>query len=571
MSNLVNCFTAFDRSIVDIDLPKRFTFPFYYQPHSLSLMAVEELQSYLENQTDWQHDFGFGDNHPSECGKMFGVLVVENSAGEIGYLSAFSGKLADQSLLEYFVPPVFDPFAKDSFFLSGQVQINQINEQISKLQGNSDIAKYSQLIEQLKVKEEFDISALREQMIVDRKERKDKRTDAQSLPENEIKVINDLMSKESIRQKNQLRDLKLYWQEKLANPEAILKRLMDKINLLKHQRKTQSNALQQKLFNHYRFLNISREEKTLSEIFDPLPDRTPPAGSGDCAAPKLLQYAFVHGMKPLTMAEFWWGGAPKSEIRQHKSFYAACQGKCQPILGHMLTGMKVDENPLLVNPAEGKVLEIVFQDDSFLVVNKPSEFLSVPGKNIEDSVYTRIKQQFPEAIGPLIVHRLDMSTSGLMVIALTKRAHKNLQQQFISRMVKKRYLALIDGELTEPSGLINLPLRGDYYDRPRQLVCHQYGKEAETQWQVIEYVLSECNKENSGKKSIQTKVYLSPKTGRTHQLRMHCAHVQGLNMPIVGDDLYGKKANRLHLHAQQLAFFHPITKQWLAFEVDTNF
>ncbi len=565
-----DCFIRFDSVIVNIDLPERFTFPFYYQPHPLSLLAVEELQSYLTNQTAWQHDFGFGANQgaeSSESGKMFGVLVVENSAGEIGYLSAFSGKLADQSVLESFVPPVFDTFAKDSFFLSGQAEINQLNQQVLTLELNKDIAKYSHLIAQLTANAEVEISAHRALMIVGRKERKAKRAAAQNLPENEVKKINDLMSKESIDQKNQLRDLKFYWQEKLASIDVKLKPLTDEINQLKHQRKSQSNALQQKLFNHYRFLNIKGEEKALNEIFDPLPERTPPAGSGDCAAPKLLQYAFAHGLKPLTMAEFWWGGAPKSEIRQHKNFYGACQGKCQPILGHMLDGMKVDDNPLLVNPAEGKSLDIVFQDEAFLVVNKPSEFLSVPGKNIEDSVYSRIKQQFPEAIGPLIVHRLDMSTSGLMVIALTKRANKNLQQQFIARTVKKRYIALIDGELIEQKGVINLPLRGDLYDRPRQLVCHQYGKTAETQWQVIEYVGSE----KSCKNHIQTRVYLSPKTGRTHQLRMHCAHIDGLNMPIVGDDLYGRKANRLHLHAEQLAFFHPITKQWLEFQVDADF
>ena len=563
---MTNCFIPFENATVNIKLPERFTYPFYYQPHPLSLLAVEQLQNYLKIQTAWQHDFGFDASQRSgnaENGKMFGVLVVENQAGEIGYLSTFSGRLADQSVLDNFVPPVFDPFAKDSFFLKGQVKINQLNAQVIMLESNSDIAKYGQIIEPLKAKAEHEIAAHRALMIIGRKERKSKRVAAQNLSISEIKQVNDLMSKESIVQKNQLRDLKLYWQEKLAIVEDKLTPLTDEINQLKYQRKSQSNALQQKLFNHYRFLNITGEHKTLNDIFDPLPERTPPAGSGDCAAPKLLQYAFVHGLKPLTMAEFWWGGAPKSEIRQHKNFYGACQGKCQPILGHMLVGMKVDENPLLVNPAEGKSLDIVFQDDAFLVVNKPSEFLSVPGKNIEDSVYSRIKQQFVEATGSLIVHRLDMSTSGLMVIALTKRAHKNLQQQFIARTVKKRYVALIDGELNEQTGLINLPLRGDLYDRPRQLVCHQYGKAAETQWQVIEHVRSE--------KKVQTRVYLSPKTGRTHQLRMHCAHVDGLNMPIVGDDLYGKKANRLHLHAEQLAFFHPITKQWLEFQVDAGF
>jgi len=333
--------------------------------------------------------------------------------------------------------------------------------------------------------------------------------------------------------------------------------------------------LQKKLFKEYRLLNSAGVEKNVMELFQHAPYPIPPAGTGDCAAPKLLQYAFRHKLKPLAMAEFWWGPAPKSEIRQHKKFYGACSGKCQPILKHMLEGMTLDENPLLVNPALGKTLDIVYQDDDIVVVNKPSEFLSVPGKNIEDSVYLRIKQQFPQATGSLIVHRLDMSTSGLMVLALTKRAQKNLQQQFINRTIKKRYVAVLEGDikemlaLEEEQGEINLPLRGDLEDRPRQLVCFEYGKQARTQWKIIDII--------DGK----TKLYLQPITGRTHQLRMHCAHPKGLNMPILGDDLYGHgsvdshssghNTQRLYLHAQRLTLHHPVTKNMMTFEVEADF
>ena len=294
-------------------------------------------------------------------------------------------------------------------------------------------------------------------------------------------------------------------------------------------------------------------------IFKETPQLTPPAAAGECAAPKLLQYAFENELKPLAMAEFWWGKTPKSAIRKHRQFYPACQGKCQPILGHMLIGMKVDENPLLNNPAKGKKINIIYEDDELLVINKPTEFLSVPGKTIQDSVYERMKIQFPKATGPLIVHRLDMSTSGLMLIAKTKDTHKNLQRQFIKRSVKKRYVALLDGLVNEDHGFIDLPLRLDIDDRPRQLVCYEHGKSAHTKWKVIE------------RKNNQTKIHFYPITGRTHQLRVHSAHSKGLNMPIVGDDLYGKRSNRLHLHAESVEFEHPISKKLMNFQVEAEF
>nr|MBL0710404.1 RNA pseudouridine synthase [Colwellia sp.] len=398
------------------------------------------------------------------------------------------------------------------------------------------------------------------------------------------------LAQQSINDKNTLRDLKHYWAELIEQAQQKLSNLTDDITQLKNQRKRLSIRLQKKIFQEYRLLNSAGIEKDLMEIFQQAPFPMPPAGTGDCAAPKLLQYAFKQQLKPLAMAEFWWGKAPKSEIRQHKKFYGACSGKCQPILTHMLEGMAIDDNPLLVNPALGKSLEIVYQDDAIVVVNKPSEFLSVPGKNIEDSVYLRIKQQFPQATGSLIVHRLDMSTSGLMVLALTKRAQKNLQQQFINRTIKKRYVAILEGDIQEElrqkrlnqaQGDINLPLCGDFNDRPRQRVCFEQGKSAKTQWQIIDTL--------NGK----TKLYLYPETGRTHQLRVHCAHPLGLNMPILGDDLYGgkehggkenrnnnydshsradnKQTQRLHLHAQKLTLSHPITKEVMTFEVTADF
>ncbi|MFT5759114.1 MAG: tRNA pseudouridine32 synthase/23S rRNA pseudouridine746 synthase [Alteromonadaceae bacterium] len=574
-----NCFTSFKRSLDKVTLPERFTYPFYYQPHPIALLAVSELQQYLTEQQTAEQDNGQDnlshsrDNcnatsavHHSVSGKMFGVLVVQNENGELGYLCGFSGKLVDKRQVSKFVPPVFDTFAEDGFFKKEQVIINQLNIQIDMLESHPDVAQLTSSLYKQKNTADEQVEAFRVKIIASRKIRKLRRSAGdESFNSEQLNKLNDDLSKESVAEKNELRDLKLYWQVQHQTLQQPLTLLTDEIAQLKQRRKDLSSALQKKIFSQYRFLNNQGHEKSLGELFAGTAYNAvhgkPPAGAGECAAPKLLQHAFKWHLKPIAMAEFWWGQAPKSAVRQHKNFYGACIGKCQPILTHMLAGMAVDENPLLKNPAEGKSLEIIYQDEDMLIINKPAEFLSVPGKNISDCVYNRIKQLFPQASGAIIVHRLDMSTSGLMVIALNKPAHKNLQKQFINREVQKRYVALIAGLLPADSGIITLPLAGDYDDRPRQLVCFESGKPAETTWQVIE--------RNEDK--LTTRLYLSPKTGRTHQLRVHCAHTLGLNMPIIGDDLYGNKANRLHLHAQMLALTHPTTQELMHFEVEAEF
>lgn len=573
MINQQACFTPFNVDINNIDLPKRFTFPYCYEPHPLCLIAVEKLQQQLQAQKALQEEL-------AQTGKMFGVLIVENSEGEIGYLNAFSGKLASFESLDEgrinFVPAVVDFEVQTDFFNAESSVINRLNSELDKLLANPQLDKYKQALSRVIAQQNEQLDHQREKMTINRQARKIKRSQAHDdLSETELALCFKQLAQQSIDDKNQLRDLKTYWTEKVRYIQQALASLEDEINGVKKKRKQLSTRLQKKLFKQYRLLNSAGIEKDLMEIFQQAPFPMPPAGTGDCAAPKLLQYAFKQQLKPIAMAEFWWGQAPKSEIRQHKKFYGACSGKCQPILTHMLEGMEIDENPLIVNPALGKALPIVYQDEHIVVVNKPSEFLSVPGKNIEDSVYLRIKQQFPQATGSLIVHRLDMSTSGLMVLALTKRAQKNLQQQFVCRTIKKRYVALLEGKLEETNvedqGEINLPLRGDIEDRPRQLVCFEHGKQARTQWQIIANI--------DGK----TKLYLYPETGRTHQLRVHCAHKKGLNMSILGDDLYGshyfdshshldeRKTQCLHLHAQRLTLSHPVTKEVMTFEVDEEF
>lgn len=569
-----SCFTSFTQAIDAYALPQRFTFPFYYEPHPLCVIAANELQRHLETQNDWQHNFGLTGELTGAIGKMFGVLLVQDPQGEVGYLSAFSGKLAEQNHWPRFVPPVFDMLAKDNFFHAENLQINQINEQLLAVENHPDIPRLSSELNAEQAQAQAKLAAHRQVMIDGRQSRKTQRhqlavqwaanpTD-ETLRENAVTEAK--LSQESINEKNQLRDIKHYWDERINAVSQALTQLTDKRDALRLQRKQLSAALQQKLFEQYRFLNIRGAEKSLNGIFNGTVELTPPAGSGECAAPKLLHYAFKHGLKPLAIAEFWWGAPPKSEIRQHKQFYPACLRKCQPILGHMLDGLVVDDNPLLTNPAEGKTLSILYQDEAMAIVNKPAEFLSVPGKEIEDSVYSRMQQTFPNATGPLIVHRLDMSTSGLMVIALTKDAHKQLQKQFIQRTVTKRYVALLAGIPTAmadklAAGQISLPLRGDLDDRPRQLVCHEFGKAAQTHWELS----------HIDEMARTARVYLFPKTGRTHQLRVHCAHSEGLNTPIVGDDLYGTRANRLHLHADLLMLQHPVTREQMRFQIDPDF
>lgn len=554
-----NLFTRFTSDIDHYSLPEKFTFPFYYQPHPLCVLAAKQLQQHLTTQQEWQHDFGV-DGNEAGTGKMFGVLLVKSPQGEIGFLSAFSGKIADKNLLPGFVPPVFDMLAEESFFRSDLACITEINSAVKEQQSNPRLAQLKQTLNQSEQDYQDEEHTLRQAIIAGRAARKAQREHGeQTLDKTALDALLTDLSKQSVAEKNVLKYLKLEWEERIAAVKAELDVLLSSLNQLKQQRKQLSNALQNKLFAQYRFLNGRGEEQSLAAIFAPTTSPTPPAGAGECAAPKLLHYAFKHGFEPLALAEFWWGVSPKSEIRQHQQFYPSCNSKCQPILGHMLQGLKVDDNPLEENWAEDKELEILFEDDALVVVNKPSGLLSVPGKTITDSAYTRLQQRYPDVEGPFVIHRLDMATSGLLVFALTKRANKSLQKQFISRSVEKRYVALLEGKVEKQNGQIKLPMRGDPVDRPRQLVCFEHGKPAETYWEKISTING------------RSKLYLYPKTGRTHQLRVHCAHHLGLNLPMVGDGLYGEKADRLHLHAERLEFEHPYSKERLTFSAEAEF
>jgi tRNA pseudouridine32 synthase/23S rRNA pseudouridine746 synthase len=552
------CFLHFNESIDGMERPACFTFPFYYEPHPIAVLAANQLKNYLETQTDWTYNFGLK-NPESEgaMGKMFGVLVVKDKAGEIGFLSAFSGKMLTQTDMGKFVPALFDSAPGGEFYDIGEQELMVMTAEIDELESSPALAELRALVnkERLMTNEKSD--ALKATTRTAKQVRKARRKEGKvNLSPTEYKVLEEELARESVGRKYFLKDTERQLKEALELVTQPLTILETEITNLKVKRKARSVKLQQRLFQHYRFLNINGKYKDLTDLFVGIPT---PSGAGECAAPKLLQYAFMNQLRPIAINEFWWGKSPASAVRFHKNHYPACTGKCKPILAHMLDGMPVDDNPMLTNPALGKELPTVYEDDFLVVVNKPPEFLSVPGKNIYDSVQTRMLAKYPKATGQMTVHRLDMSTSGILVLAKTKETHKLLQGQFARRKVKKRYVAILEGVVEGDSGRIDLPLRVDLDNRPNQIICYEHGKRAVTDWKVIERM------EN------RTRVYFYPITGRTHQLRVHAAHTRGLGCPIVGDDLYGTKANRLHLHAQRLEFEHPERKEQVVIEVEAGF
>ena len=530
----------FARSIVHIALPGQFTYPFHYTPHPLCVMAAEEVQAYIAAQDDWQEEL--------REGKMFGVLVVQTKEDEIGYLAAFSGNLAGRNLHSFFVPPVYDLLQPDGFFKIEEENISAINARIRKLEQHPHYLDLKQRLEEEIHAGRQETEKAKSILKVAKEARAQRR---KQHPDEEEQAA---MVRESQYQKAELKRLEKYWKNRVAVLQTEVDAYDRQMESLKIERKKRSAELQQRLFEQFKMRNGLGEVKDLCVIFEQTVQKTPPAGAGECAAPKLLQYAYMHGLKPIAMAEFWWGNSPKTEIRHHGYYYPACKGKCEPILQHMLKGLDVEPDPLSKSPCDDTELEVLFEDDRLLVIDKPAGMLSVPGKGSAGSVYSIVKELYPDATGPIIVHRLDMATSGLLLIAKSKEVHQHLQAQFKNRTVKKRYIALLDGTPAQDEGEIKLPLCPDPLDRPRQVVHEESGKLAITRYKVLE------------KKGNRTRIAFYPLTGRTHQLRVHAAHPLGLNCPIAGDELYGRRAERLYLHAEYLEFIHPVSGQVMKFE-----
>ena len=427
----------------DLPKPERFTYPFFYEPHPLCLLAAEEVKQEIRR------------INPKE-GKMFGVLVVETAQQQLGFLAAYSGLLEGHNDWGYFVPPIFDAQQPNGYFKTREREI-------------------------------------------------------------------------------------------MASEEH----------------KQMSQELQTWLFHQYQLLNARGETKDLVDVWQdyhcserirrkfPLP----PGGTGDCCAPKLLQYAYKEGLKPICMAEFWWGESPKNLIRHHEQFYPACRGKCKPVLTWMMQGLDVDPSPEETNTSHLGA-EIVYEDEAVVVVNKPSGMLSMPGRQETYSVATWAEERWP---GSMVAHRLDMSTSGIILVAKTEEAYHALQEQFTERVIKKKYFAIVEGIPKNEHGIVNLPLSSDPMNRPCQIVDHEHGKQAITEYRIL------------ATRQDYTLLALWPHTGRTHQLRMHCAHHEGLGCPIMGDELYGRKADRLYLQAQAITLVHPLTNKRIHFELPYPF
>lgn len=538
----------FTTSITDIPLPERFTYPFCYTPHPLCILAAKEVQSYLTRQTAWKDEL--------RQGKMFGVLIVQTEHGETGYLAAFSGILAGKNLHPFFVPPVYNLLQPQGFFKIEEENISSINRNIRQLENDKAYAALSAELARTIQSAENILATAKAQLKEAKTAREQRRKEKELNAQEEAELI-----RESQFQKAEYKRLERSWKARITTLQTQTEDWERRISALKSERKTRSAALQQKLFEQFGMLNYRGEVKNLCEIFGQTVHKTPPAGAGECAAPKLLQQAYLHGWKPIAMAEFWWGDSPKTEIRHHGHYYPACKGKCEPILQHMLQGLQVEENPMLKRmQVPSQNLEIVYEDPWLSVINKPAGMLSVLGKEDAVSVYSLMREQYPEADGPLTVHRLDMATSGLMLIAKTKRVHQNLQAQFKNRLVRKRYVALLEGIVPKDKGTVDLPLCLNPLDRPRQMVHTEHGKPAITDYQVLERL--------DGKR---TRIAFYPRTGRTHQLRIHAAHPLGLHCPIIGDELYGEKADRLYLHAEYLEFTHPITGETVRITKEAEF
>ncbi|MBR6884199.1 MAG: RluA family pseudouridine synthase [Prevotella sp.] len=636
----------------DIARPKQFNDPFDYEPHPLSILAVEEVQQYIMEHPEIKED--------ADQGKMFGVLIVapwgysrsvecgvrsENSAeiqysctkplvletfltphstlltprdddmrSEIGFLAAYSGLLAGRNDWEWFVPPVFDAQDPDGYFKVHERKITEMNHEVELLEKElDDFYHQSDYLKMLRTTENL-LSEHEKKMKTAKVLRDMKRLQRNISPEENAELIREsqFMKAEMRRIKKRCEELEKPWKEKEQS-------LTDRIEQLKKQRKEASDDLQRWLFSQYKMRNAQGEIKDLIEIFNDYNGQLPPAGSGDCCAPKLLQYAFENNLQPLCMAEFWWGASPKMEIRHHLNYYPACRGKCLPILGWMLgsdfsrseeCGMwsensteiqsSIPENSHTQNISHStfhtphSTINILFEDSHLLVLNKPAGMLSVPGKTGEESVESMMREYLHDDVNPIIVHRLDMDTSGLMVVAKTRWTYTELQKQFLEHQVEKTYVALLEHmpEGKPLKGTISLPLRPDIYDRPRQLVDWENGKEAVTEYCIMRSV--ECGvwsensteilssvPENSHTQSISPstlhtphstiRILLHPRTGRTHQLRVHCAHQEGLGGPIVGDALYGHRADRLYLHAETLSFIHPKTGERLTFTAPAPF
>ena len=535
-------FHPFDNLPDDVRLPKQFTCPFCYTPHPLVRLAADELMKHIAARTEWRTEL--------QAGKMFGVLVAQNESGQLGYIAAFSGLIAGSGNHAFFVPPIFDYTQPDGHFKQTESQISELNRQIEASQNSQQLTELRRQLAEAEAQAEAETAA-RKSVNQEHKAERDRR---RKQPLTDIELAE--LTRQSQFEKAELRRLQQFWAAKTDSLKSQISTFETEIGQLKNRRRLMSEDLQQWLFEQYVVLNARGESKTIGRIFAEERGSVPPAATGECAAPKMLQYAYKHGLRPLAMGEFWWGDSPEGEIRRHGNFYPACHSRCRPLLGFMLQGLDVEPNKLEQNQLQ---ISVIYNDNWLVAVNKPAGLLSVPGKDDADSALTQLQIIYGETADIQPAHRLDMQTSGVLLFAKDKQTQASMMQLFERRQVKKRYVAVVEGIPAAEQGIVSLPLRLNPNDRPRQIVDFKHGRKAVTRYKVL------------GGNGKLTVVEFFPETGRTHQLRVHAAHPSGLNCPIVGDNLYGSPADRLYLHAERIEFTHPATGEKITIECKEYF
>lgn len=525
-------------------------------PHALARRAAEVMQAELRG--------GFiAPGLPAamlegaEGGKMFGVLVVREPGGRVGFLRAFSGMLAGRWEVDGFVPPLFDRVAREQVEPAGEATVKALLARFEAHQASAELLAIRSAHAAQEARHAEERAALRARHDANRKRRHAQRAALEAsvtLTEAERREALHALDQESRGDKAERRKAEAVQEEERRALLPKKTRLERHLRALERLRRIVCRELMKRIHGTYDVPNARGERRLLRALYGP---GEPPSGAADCAAPKLLAHAFRNGLRPLALAEFWWGAPPPAGGRIAGAFYGACQDKCGPLLPFMLEGLEVAPPRTFSPPAVvDDDLPVVFEDPWVVVVDKPCGLLSVPGRDasVTDSVLARLRARYPRATGPLLVHRLDLDTSGLLVAALDPETYADLQRQFTGREVQKRYVAWLQGHVRGERGTIELPMRVDLDDRPRQIYDPVHGKSAVTEWHVLE------------RSSGRTRVALFPLTGRTHQLRVHAAHPLGLGAPIVGDRLYGHEESRLHLHAESLSFKHPKTGRLLSFE-----
>lgn len=518
-------------------------------PHALCMMAADEVRTTLLSDSAVAAD--------AAMGKMFGVLVVRDSDGSLGYLAAFSGLLAGSNNIAGFVPPVFDLQLPGGYFRQEESGISALNKKIKEAECCDGYVAAVAALADTKRAMELQLAAMREDMRLCREHRSELRASASLTADEEAALV-----RESQFQKAELKRATARWQRQIAECEEAVAPFKASIVAMKEERKRRSAALQRWLFEQFKVLNANGCEKSLLDIFAEHSGIIPPGGAGECAAPKLLQYAYLNSLTPIAVSEFWVGESPTGEVRRDGCFYGACKSKCEPILGFMLQGLDVEENAL-EKGGDISSVKVVYEDEHLIIVDKPSGVLSVPGVVGGTSVQQWLRDEYRHNNELFMVHRLDMATSGLLVAAKSMETFKMMQQLFASREVVKHYTALLQGVPRNSSGVVELPLAPDYMNRPRQKVDYLSGKHAVTRYELLKevnYDGEQC-----------ALVRFTPITGRTHQLRVHAAHADGLDCPIVGDAIYGSAGKRLMLHASSLSFVHPVSGNVVNVESDIEF